>query len=83
MGAGDGKGIVERNIFAIPENFEITVPPMGKEGDSRTPQKAMEGNPQTDLFSKWLGLSHIVTEPYVREETKNVDFFRKNVRINL
>ena len=37
----------------------------------------MVGNLQTDLFLKRLGLSHIVTVPYVREETKNVDFLGK------
>lgn len=57
----------ERNAFAIPENFCITVPPHGSPGsDFASNGGAMVGNPQTDELLDLLGLEHVVTVPYTR-----------------
>ena len=57
----------ERNAFAIPQNFCITVPPHGSPGSDFAPNGgAMVGNPQTDELLDLLGLEHVLTVPYTR-----------------
>lgn len=51
---------------AIPENFTMTLRPHGSVGaNQRINQGRMVGNPQTDDLLKLLGLDHIITVPYI------------------
>ena len=53
----------EKEIFMIPLDFVMTVPPY-PEGSPQESNHAMCGNPQTDLFLSMLNLDHIITLPF-------------------